>query len=278
MKSSGKKKKTWSRTRKALNSVVHALFVLFLAYLTFVFLYRLFSAKEAARITVVFRFVMELVVYGVFALVVVDMMQDIFTWEKNRTLSLIGMVLRLLCVLICAVYIMLMGIIARPNLEDTTEESDYVLVLGQALENGRASGDLARRLEKAIEVEQENPDSIFIFSGGNDPDIENTEATVMLNYFVAHGGDIDRTLEETESTDTVQNVRNLGRMVDNTTPVSVITSDYHMLRTAGILKKQGWTAVRYIPADSDNLFFGENQFWEAICVLHGTLRRTMVLF
>ena len=107
-------------------------------YLLGIFIYRFCVAAEDARLTVVIRFVMELVILAIPVLVVLDICRGIFTWTRNRILSVLGWILRIILVCICVVFIVLMIFIFHPDLKGSVKEPEYVLVLGLALENGRA--------------------------------------------------------------------------------------------------------------------------------------------
>ena len=236
-------------------------------YLLTVFAYRCAVADRGSKISAVSRFVSELFVCASLALFASDVYRKIFTWKRNGLKRVLGWILRIFVFAVCAVHLCLMMLIARPSLKDSTEDVDYVLVLGLALENGRAAGDLIRRVEKSIALQKEYPEAEFIFSGGSHDDLVQTEAVIMIKHFIDMGGDPDHTHEESRSQHTIQNFKNVGRMTGMNIPVAVVTSDYHMLRVAGIMKKQGWTHVRYVPAPSDRILYVENLLWESICVV-----------
>ena len=264
--------------RKVLRILFQSACLLVFLYLLTVFAYRCAVADAGSKTSAVARFLMELIVCCFFAMLAADIYRRIFTWKRNKFTRVLGWILRGIVILVCGVYIILMTVISHPKLEDTTEDVDYVLVLGLALENGRAAGDLVRRVEQAIIFEKDYPDADIIFTGGTHDDLVQTEAVIMVQYFVDHGGDMNHALEETHSQDTVQNFKNVGEMTGNNVPVAVVTSDYHMFRVAAIMRCQGWNLVRYVPAPSDPVLYGENLLWEAVCVIVGAAQGTLSLW
>ena len=260
--------------RKAPRVLFQTACMLAFLYLLTIFAYRYAVADRGSKGTALLRFLVELHACAFLALFAADLFRHIFTWKQNSFTRVLGWILRCAVVMVCAVITICMMLIGNYRLKDTTEEVEYVMVLGLALENGRAAGDLIRRVEQAIVLEKEYPDAEFIFSGGTHDDLVQTEAVIMVEHFVTHGGDIGYAREESQSQDTVQNFKNVGNMTGMSVPIAVVTSDYHMFRVAGIMRKQGWTRIRYVPAASDRLLYPENLLWEAICVITGTLQGT----
>lgn len=263
-----------SGIRKVLRVLFQTACTLAFLYLLTIFAYRYAVADRGTKGSAVLRFLVELHVCGFLALFAADLFRHIFTWKRNGFTRVLGWFLRCFVLTVCAVFTLCMSLIGHYRLKDTTKDVEYVIVLGLALENGRAAGDLIRRVEQAIALEKEYPEAEFIFSGGTHDDFVQTEAVIMVEHFVNHGGDIGYAHEESQSQDTIQNFKNVGEMTGMNVPVAVVTSDYHMFRVAGIMRKQGWNRVRYVPAASDRLLYPENLLWEAVCVLTGTATGT----
>lgn len=263
-----------TRIRKVLRVAFQINCLAVFVYLLTIFAYRYAVAESGVRKTAVYRFLLELIACFFFAALASDLYRRIFTWKRNTLVRVLGWIIRCVVILVCAVLVCLSVLIDRHELKDTTEDVDYILVLGLALENGRAAGDLIRRVETALSVEKEYPEADLIFSGGTHDDLLQTEAAIMIMHFVEMGGDSSRASSETASKDTVQNFRNVGAMTGMDVPVAVVTSDYHMFRVAGIMRSQGWSRVRYAPAPSDWFLYGENLLWESLCVILGTLDGT----
>ena len=249
-------------------------FLIFLLYLLGVFIYRIIVIRPAQKAVVVVRFLSELVVLAVPSVLFLDLFKGLVKKIKHKAARVAARIVKYIFMAFCFLLVIVMFCVADSVPEDTEMEVDYVFVLGLALEDGRASADLIKRVEKAIEFEKDHPNAVFIFSGGNAEDVENTEAVAMMTYFIDNGGNFEYAWGEAEATDTVANFKNLEKMTGKDVPVAVITSDYHMLRAAGIMKNQGWEKVRYVPADSDTLLYNENCLWESICLIFGLARGT----
>ncbi|SFG38751.1 YdcF family protein [Oribacterium sp. WCC10] len=64
---------------------------------------------------------------------------------------------------------------------------DYVIVVGTDLVDNKISKSLKRRLDKALEYADENPNTVFVLSGGRSDYDRSTEATVMYQYMIREG-------------------------------------------------------------------------------------------
>ena len=83
---------------------------------------------------------------------------------------------------------------------------DYVIVLGAKVQTEGVSKSLKMRLDKAIQYSEENPDTIFVLSGGQGKDEPTPQAQVMYNYMLYNGVPADHLLMELQSTSTVENI------------------------------------------------------------------------
>jgi uncharacterized SAM-binding protein YcdF (DUF218 family) len=130
--------------------------------------------------------------------------------------------------------------------------SDAVVVLGCGLDGARVTPLLASRLDRAAQVYRAEiaagADPIMVTSGGRGPGETFPEADAMADYLVAAGIPAGRIVRERESRTTEQNLRfaaaeihrrgthsGEGRMV-------VVTSDFHVLRTAILSRRLGLAA------------------------------------
>ncbi|MCD7885036.1 MAG: YdcF family protein [Lachnospiraceae bacterium] len=83
---------------------------------------------------------------------------------------------------------------------------DYVIVLGAQVRGEKPSRALLKRLERAAEYADENPDTLLILSGGQGPDEGISEAECMYRYLVEAGVSEDRLIREDASTSTRENL------------------------------------------------------------------------
>ncbi len=70
--------------------------------------------------------------------------------------------------------------VEQPNL-------DYVIVMGTDLVDNKISKSLKRRLDRALEYYRDNPNTIFVLSGGRSDYDMSTEATIMYHYMIKAG-------------------------------------------------------------------------------------------
>ena len=64
---------------------------------------------------------------------------------------------------------------------------DYVIVLGARVKEHTVSNSLKKRLDKAIEYAEKNPETYLVLSGGKGPDEPVSEAQAMYQYLVYNG-------------------------------------------------------------------------------------------
>lgn len=159
---------------------------------------------------------------------------------------------------------------------------DYVIVLGARVNENTASNSLKKRLDKAIEYVQENPDTILVVSGGNGGDGQESEAKVMYDYLIYNGIRPEQLLMEDRSVSTVENIAFSWVVIENhrrqekekrmplmeradSAPytiapdrpleVGVLTSNYHIYRARLIAEKWGIENVYGISTSSDPILF-----------------------
>ena len=130
---------------------------------------------------------------------------------------------------------------------DPALEADYGLLLGCALIDGEASGELIRRCETALHWMEEHPKQYLVISGGDPGGQGRTEAAVMAAWLRNHGADQKRLLIEDQAADTRQNLllsRELARdMGLETDIVAVITSEYHQTRARFLAGRTGQQTI-----------------------------------
>lgn len=121
----------------------------------------------------------------------------------------------------------------------------FVVVLGAQIHGDQPSLTLKKRLDRAYEYLTEHPEASVFVSGGQGPDEQQTEASVMSAYLTARGIDSSRIVEETEASDTRENLLFSAALAEkrgiDTGSVLIITSDFHMPRAKYIAGKLGMT-------------------------------------
>ena len=162
------------------------------------------------------------------------------------------------------------------------EGLDYVIVLGARVKERGVSNSLKKRLDKAMEYSEKNPDTILVLSGGKGKDEPVSEAQAMYQYLVYNGVDPDRLLLEERSTSTVENIafskvvierhraaekekapkppnamgnKEVEIVEDKPLEIGVLTSNFHVFRAVRIARHWGIDNVSGIAAESDKVLF-----------------------
>lgn len=176
-----------------------------------------------------------------------------------------------------AVFVIVEMLIMVSALSPTRQAMDYVIVLGAKVNGNVPSNSLKKRLNKALEYAENNPNTILVLSGGQGPDESVSEASVMYDYLVFNGVPKEQMLVETKSCNTRENIsfsravierhENWKAMVlkqelkesyreraeGDTVKIGILTSNFHLLRAKSIAKKQGVPGAYGIAAPSDPL-------------------------
>lgn len=143
------------------------------------------------------------------------------------------------------------GLILSQYRATARSDADYVIVLGAQWKPEGPSEVLRRRLDKAVEYLNDNPDTYVIVSGGQGSNENVSEAAGMRQYLVDAGIDDERILMEDASANTYQNLVFSSRFLDlENDRVVIVTNNFHMFRALSIAKKQGYKNVEGLAASS----------------------------
>lgn len=208
------------------------------------------------------------------------------------------------CVTGCVVFGVVMLLIFGNAAGSENPDLDYLIVLGARLNGDKVSSSLKKRLDKAIEYSEKNPNAILVLSGGQDKDEMTTEAQAMFDYLTFNGVREDQMILETISTSTVENIAYSrvrieediktrkrpaqpdGRMGVNGMPeaavvpekewkIGVLTSDFHVFRARQIAKKWGIPDIYGIGCDTDPVLFVHFCVRECAAILKDKLMGNM---
>lgn len=116
----------------------------------------------------------------------------------------------------------------------------YLVVLGAGLRGRSVSPILARRLDRAVvEFRRRAGRPMLVVSGGRGPDEVCTEASAMTRYLLErHGIPRDRIVLEERARNTRENLVFSRELFDTAdAPAVVVTSGYHVLRTAVLTRE-----------------------------------------
>lgn len=121
--------------------------------------------------------------------------------------------------------------------------ADYCVILGAQWKTNGPSVVLRKRLDRAIEYLNENPETMVIVSGGQGQDEVMSEAAGMQQYLVNAGIAEDRILMEDRSTNTCENLAFSAALFDKENSRTVIvTNNFHVFRAVKIAERQGYHA------------------------------------
>lgn len=126
-----------------------------------------------------------------------------------------------------------------------TRASDAVVILGCGLIGDRVSPLLAGRVDRGIAEYRAQralgADPLLVMSGGRGGDESVSEAEAMVAYAGEQGIDAGDILIENRSTSTEENLRFTAELLkDGRVPdpvLTVVTSDFHVLRTASLTRQ-----------------------------------------
>ena len=134
---------------------------------------------------------------------------------------------------------------------DYTEQT--VIVLGCGIRGERVSVGLAKKLNKAAEYHEKNPEAMIIVSGGQGPQEDISEALAMKRYLVDKGIPEDKIIMEDKSVSTITNFRYSREIMEKEglplSSVVFVTNAYHVYRGASYAKDEGFLEVSHLGTD-----------------------------
>lgn len=138
--------------------------------------------------------------------------------------------------------------------QKTVSGLSYIIVLGAGVNGTVPSRSLLRRIEKAAEYLQANPDTKAILSGGQGIREDITEAAAMKQCLLERGIEEERLILEGESTNTWENMKYSQQFLDiERDAAAVVTNNFHVFRSMAIGKKLGYQELYGLPAASDGV-------------------------
>ena len=184
---------------------------------------------------------------GICLLLLAAVLAALWLLKRKNAPKVWGRILIALTALSMTVIFGAMAAIIVQGRDDVMPEKapQFVVVLGAQIQGDQPSLTLKKRLDRAYEYLTEHPEASALVSGGQGPDEQQTEASVMSAYLTARGIDPSRIVEETEATDTRENLLFSAALAEkrsiDTGSVLIITSDFHMPRAKYIAGKLGMT-------------------------------------
>jgi len=165
--------------------------------------------------------------------------------------------MRWLTITIAALFISVMSfstflaVYGRRVTTDFTE--DVVLVLGGGIREDEVRPTLQMRLDRAFDYHQRNPEALILVTGGIGYAQNISEAKAMAQYLITRGIPSEQILLEEAAHSTYTNMTFSREILDThfeTPPrVVIVTSDFHMFRSARFARTVGIDATVY-PANT----------------------------
>ena len=132
-----------------------------------------------------------------------------------------------------------------------TDQPSTVVVLGCLIRGDQPSLMLRRRLDRALELLEENPQVVCILSGGQGAGEDYTEAWVMEKYLLDKGVDSRRLYREERSTSTAENLRfsaQIQREEGLPDRLAIATDGFHQFRAALLARREGYSQLYALPS------------------------------
>ena len=126
------------------------------------------------------------------------------------------------------------------------DDFDYIIVLGEKLNNDNMSNILIDRLDLAFNLYRKNKNAKLILTGGTIGKNSISEASAMSNFLLESGVPNDDIVLENEATSTFENIKFTRELIqDKSKKVALVTSDFHISRALVISKNMGLNVIPY---------------------------------
>jgi uncharacterized SAM-binding protein YcdF (DUF218 family) len=168
--------------------------------------------------------------------------------NSSKILKLLVSLIHIGTFLVFISFIALETLIISSSFSKETKKPDYIVVLGAGIRGEEPSHALYKRLEKSLELINTYKDIKVIVSGGQGPGESITEAEAMKRYLVSNGVSPERIIKEEKSTNTFENLKFTKALInpDNKSiSITIITSNFHMLRSKLLAKRFGFVSYGY---------------------------------
>ena len=122
-------------------------------------------------------------------------------------------------------------------------DADWLIVLGAGVNGTVPSLSMLNRLTAAKAYLDAHPGCTAIVSGGKGDGENISEAEAMYRWLTAHGVDSARIVQETRSTNTLENLENSMALIPDAqnAKVAVCSSEYHLYRAQYLARLMGYT-------------------------------------
>ena len=190
-------------------------------------------------------------------------------WDAMPSMLKLAIIVTLVA-LLCVLVVVGSFIFSQFN-ASAEPDLDYLIVLGaQICRGGRPSRVLRYRLDAALAYLRDNPTTMCVVSGGQGPDEPFPEAQGMAAYLVQHGVAPERIMQESRSTNTVQNIAFSLELIGSTNyRIGIVTNNFHVFRALRLARKAGIQQVSGIAAYSTLWNLPNNLLREILAIIKG---------
>lgn len=152
----------------------------------------------------------------------------------------------MLFIKIFIVYLLIfMTIVLLSSFSIDVNNIDYIIILGNALEDNKPSKILKYRLDHSFKYINEFNNCKVIVSGGITSNNTKSEAEIMKNYLINEGVDSRRIILEDKAKTTEENFIYSKKLIKENKNILVISSSYHILRSRLIAEINNLKNVKY---------------------------------
>ena len=152
-----------------------------------------------------------------------------------------------------------------------TEKADYLILLGCGLEKDNESLTMLRRVNRAVEYLNNNPDTKVIVSGGYTTNSEVSEASVMKRLLLEKNIVENRIIVEDRATNTIENIKYSYEFIEKNSKVVICSNEYHVFRAKVIASILGYKC-KSISCISDISEFIKHIFIEEVALIYNIIK------
>ncbi len=205
-----------------------------------------------------------LLVYGIF-------IKKIDVWFVCKVGKIVKYIFIIGYIAFCgltAVFCIMMGVAAANVPPDG---ADAIIVLGAGVQNDEVTDTLEKRLNKAIEYYENNPQALIVVTGGLGDGDTITEAQAMENYLVEQGIPKEIIIKEENATSTYENFVYSKEILDEQFgghyDIVYTTNDFHILRAGIIAQSAGFASPESLAAKTPILTLPNAYLRETLALL-----------
>lgn len=192
--------------------------------------------------------------------------------EKNRFFKFLKKICKIGYYFFILTFIFVEVIILKDILVNRNKDPKVkcLIVLGAGLKGDVPSEVLKYRLDKAVEYYKENPNTIFIVSGGQGKDELISEAEAMEIYLSKRDIPIKNIIKEDKSTSTYENLKFSDEIIKQkgiTGDIAVMSNSFHMYRVKMISEKLNFP-LKTVYAETPAIVFPNYMLREYFALLN----------